>query len=289
LISTLYRALLIIMLVSIAGCSTYSEWDKETAGGRYTVRQDFAPDTPPDVSNVPDASPVNLPYSRGGNRSTYEVWGKQYSVLSSHVGYTAEGTASWYGLKFHGHKTSNGEIYDIYKMSAAHKSLPIPSFAKVTNLDNGKSVIVRVNDRGPFHDNRLIDLSYAAAARLDILKRGTGRVRVEGIDATTYFKRSNVANTPVVKFPLDAKKPAVDVSGGYLQVAAFSNEKSALAVQAKLAQIEGVETTIQKLERADLTLHRVVVGPLSAGISPEILIERIESLGYSKPILIKSP
>lgn len=283
----LKKTFLVTSLVAIAGCSTLSELDKETAGGRYTVRQDFAPETPIDVSMVPDATPIDIPYSRGGNRSTYEVWGKKYSVLSSHVGYSAEGTASWYGLKFHGHKTSNGEIYDIYKMSAAHKSLPIPSFAKVTNLDNGKSVIVRVNDRGPFHDDRLIDLSYAAASRLDIIKRGTGRVHVEGIDATSFAKHLNVEIAPIQAEPQVAKAPIV--SAGYLQVGAFSNEKSALAVQAKLAELDGVETTIEKLKRADLTLHRVVVGPLSAGISPEILIERIESLGYSKPILIKSP
>jgi rare lipoprotein A len=172
-------------------------------------------------------------------------------------------------------------------MSAAHKSLPIPSFAKVTNLDNGKSVIVRVNDRGPFHDDRLIDLSYAAASRLDILQRGTGRVRVEGIDATGFAEHSNVDNTPAKLSSSLVDAPAIS-TGSYLQIGAFSNENSALAVQAKLAELEGVETTIQKLERADLTLHRVVVGPLSAGISPEILIERIESLGYSKPILIKS-
>ena len=287
MISTLHKALLVTTLVAMTGCSTLSDWEKETAGGRYTVRQDFAPETPPDVSTVPDATPVDIPYSRGGNRSTYEVWGKQYSVLNTHVGYSAEGTASWYGLKFHGHKTSNGEIYDIYKMSAAHKSLPIPSFAKVTNLDNGKSVVVRVNDRGPFHDDRLIDLSYAAASRLDILQRGTGRVRVEGIDATTFAHHSSVDTTPAKPSPSLVDAPAIS-TGNYLQIGAFSNENSALAVQAKLAELGGVETTIQKLERADLTLHRVVVGPLSAGISPEILIERIESLGYSKPILIKS-
>src|SRR5690554_5341368 len=96
-------------------------------------------------------------------------------------GYVQKGTASWYGKKFHGHKTSNGEVYDMYKMTAAHKSLPLPSFARVTNLDNGRSVVVRVNDRGPFHDGRVIDLSYAAAVKLDIHRAGTGRVEVRGL------------------------------------------------------------------------------------------------------------
>jgi rare lipoprotein A (peptidoglycan hydrolase) len=138
------------------------------------MKQDKAPVNPPDVSNVPDAVPVDVAYSRGGNKPEYQVWGKTYRVLDTHIGYKEQGIASWYGLKFHGHKTSNGEIYDIYKMSAAHKSLPIPSYARVTNLDNGKSVIVRVNDRGPFHEDRLIDLSYSAASRLEITQKERG-------------------------------------------------------------------------------------------------------------------
>lgn len=155
---------------------------RATAGGRYAMSGDAYPETPPDVSQVPDAVPRDEPRSRAGNRSTYEVWGKTYRVLDDPSGYQREGTASWYGQKFHGYATSNGEIYDMYKMTAAHKSLPLPTFARVTNLDNGRSVIVRVNDRGPFHDDREIDLSYAAAARLDILDHGTGRVRVSVID-----------------------------------------------------------------------------------------------------------
>ncbi|WP_240184230.1 MULTISPECIES: septal ring lytic transglycosylase RlpA family protein [unclassified Halomonas] len=155
---------------------------RATAGGRYAMSGDAYPETPPDVSQVPDAVPRDEPRSRAGNRSTYEVWGKTYHVLDDPSGYQREGTASWYGQKFHGYATSNGEIYDMYKMTAAHKSLPLPTFARVTNLDNGRSVIVRVNDRGPFHDDREIDLSYAAAARLDILDHGTGRVRVSVID-----------------------------------------------------------------------------------------------------------
>ena len=143
--------------------------------------KDKLPDTVKDVSDVQDAVPVLEEYSKGGNKSVYEVWGKRYLVLASHVGYDDTGYASWYGEKFHGHKTSNGEIYDMYAMSAAHKHLPIPSYAKVTNLENGKTVIVRVNDRGPFHDGRIIDLSYAAAYKLDMLKKGTARVRVQGI------------------------------------------------------------------------------------------------------------
>ncbi|GHC25583.1 septal ring lytic transglycosylase RlpA family protein [Aidingimonas halophila] len=154
----------------------------DTATGRYSRSEDAYPDLPPDVSDVPNAEPRVEPRSRRGNTTPYEVLGKQYYVLDDAQGYENRGTASWYGEKFHGYTTSNGEIYDMYKMTAAHKSLPLPSYARVTNVDNGRSVIVKVNDRGPFHDDREIDLSYAAAARLEILGEGTGRVRVEVID-----------------------------------------------------------------------------------------------------------
>ena len=285
-----FKWLVSAIFLGLVGCSSAPEYDRETAGGRYTVRQDFAPDNPPDVSRVPDAVPEDIAYSRGGNRSTYEVWGKQYSVLPSHIGYKAEGTASWYGLKFHGHKTSNGEIYDIYKMSAAHKSLPIPSFARVTNLDNGQSVVVRVNDRGPFHDDRLIDLSYSAAARLDILKRGTGRVRVEAIDA----RNMSAANTPSIDtVPVQnvGEKPAprsATPQGRYLQIGAFGNENSARLVQARLSEVNGLSAKVVAIKRGDTTLHRVVVGPLADSLSPEPLIQKIEALGYSSPLLINS-
>ncbi len=155
---------------------------------------DAYPEEPPDVSRVPDAVPRHEPHSRGGNRSSYEVWGKTYHVLPDASGYAKQGTASWYGEKFHGYATSNGEIYDMYKMSAAHRSLPLPTFARVTSLDNGRSVIVRVNDRGPFHSDREIDLSYAAAARLDILDNGTGRVRVEAIDVDRWLAENGGSN-----------------------------------------------------------------------------------------------
>jgi rare lipoprotein A len=159
----------------------------DSGGGRYAMSGDAYPMDPPDVSRIPDAVPRVEPPSRGGNRPTYEVWGKTYRVLPDASGYARQGTASWYGEKFHGYATSNGEIYDMYKMTAAHRSLPLPSYVRVTSQENGRSVIVRVNDRGPFHNDREIDLSYAAAARLDILDHGTGRVKVEAIDVEQWL------------------------------------------------------------------------------------------------------
>ncbi|NRP28644.1 RlpA-like protein precursor [Marinobacterium sp. xm-a-121] len=282
------KSIVALFALALVGCSSTPTYDRETAGGRYKVRKDFAPDNPPDVSNVADAVPVDIPYSRGGNRSTYEVWGKSYNVLPSHIGYRAEGIASWYGLKFHGHKTSNGEIYDIYKMSAAHKSLPIPSFAKVTNLDNGKSVIVRVNDRGPFHENRLIDLSYSAAARLEILKQGTGRVRVEAIDARSHADTTEtVEKTPQPVASLQQPKP--DDTGAFLQVGSFGKESSALSVQRRLSAMDGVQAVIKRVRQGDVEFHRVLVGPLTDTLSIDSMVQSLESMGYSSPLLIKSP
>lgn len=179
-------SLSLLLLALLAGCA--GGGGSQGVGGRYAMDQDAYPDTPKDVANVPDAVPRVEPRSRSGNRSTYTVWGKTYHVLDDPAGYEAEGLASWYGVKFQGYDTANGETYDMYKMSAAHRSLPLPTYARVTNLDNGRKVIVRVNDRGPFHSERLIDLSYAAAARLGILKGGTGRVRVEAIDPVAWAR-----------------------------------------------------------------------------------------------------
>lgn len=178
-----------------------------TAGGLYKPGvPDSTPDHVPDVDAIPEPEVTREPRSTVGNRPTYTVLGKKYKVIDNPKGYVERGTASYYGQKFHGRRTSNLEVYDMYAFSAAHKTLPLPSFARVTNLDSGKSVVVRVNDRGPFHDGRLIDLSYAAAVKLGITQRGTGRVEVRalmpGDDAPTY------AAEPASPVAAPAAKPA---------------------------------------------------------------------------------
>lgn len=153
------------------------------AGGLFRPGEaDTVPDEIPDVDAIPEPEVRAEPRARTGNRD-YAVLGTKYRVLDDHAGYAEEGGASYYGRKFHGRRTSSGEVYDMYTFTAAHKSLPLPSFARVTNLDNGKSVVVRVNDRGPFHKGRIIDLSYAAAVKLGYRDRGTARVRVEALSA----------------------------------------------------------------------------------------------------------
>jgi rare lipoprotein A len=153
-----------------------------TAGGLYAPGvADSAPTGDIDVSLIPEPEVTAEPRSRYGNRSTYSVLGKKYHVLDNAQGYVEQGLASYYGNKFHGRRTSNMEVYDMYAFTAAHKTLPLPSFARVTNLDTGQSVVVRVNDRGPFHKGRIIDLSYAAAVKLGITRAGTGRVEVRAL------------------------------------------------------------------------------------------------------------
>ncbi|NUS39262.1 MAG: septal ring lytic transglycosylase RlpA family protein, partial [Lysobacter sp.] len=156
-----------------------------TPGGLYAPEiQDSVPATAiTDVDQIPEPDVVDLPHSPYGNRSPYSVLGKRYTVLDDAHGYEETGYASYYGQKFHGRRTSNLEVYDMYAFTAAHRTLPLPSFARVTNLDNGRSVVVRINDRGPFHDGRLIDLSYAAAVKLGVYPHGTAHVRVHGLIA----------------------------------------------------------------------------------------------------------
>ena len=248
------------------------------SGERYAMTGDAYPVAPPDVSTVPDAEPRIEAPSRAGNRSTYEVWGETYHVLPDSRGYARQGTASWYGEKFHGYATSNGEIYDMYKMSAAHRSLPLPTFARVTSLNNGRSVIVRVNDRGPFHSDREIDLSYAAAARLGILDNGTGPVRVEAIDPAQWLAERGRGGSatpsqtapaaPVVaaRTPAPSARPAAAAapepgSGDaiYLQIAALGSAEGAQQLQQRLSG--ELPHGVRVKSHADV--HRVQVGPVS--------------------------
>lgn len=173
----------LLLALFLTGCSTVSGPSGEEGGPFAGRSPDGGPSNPPDLSQVPDAVPRDEPRARYGNPARYEVFGQTYYVKDSAEGYDQEGIASWYGTKFHGRRTSSGEPYDMYAMTAAHRSLPLPTYAEVTNLDNGKRVVVRINDRGPFVDNRIIDLSYAAATRLDMVDAGTAPVRVRTVTA----------------------------------------------------------------------------------------------------------
>ena len=166
------RVLPIILLLLLAGCSS------TPSDERYDLADDVAPETSPTLDHIEDAQPRYESKSLSGNKD-YTLRGQAYKIVEGNSEFSETGYASWYGQKFHGHRTSNGEIYDMYSMTAAHKTLPLPSYIKVTNTNNGKTAIVRVNDRGPFHEGRIIDLSMAAAAKLDVIKHGTAPVEIE--------------------------------------------------------------------------------------------------------------
>jgi rare lipoprotein A len=286
-----------------------------TGSGRYAMSGDAYPLEPPDVTKVPDAEPRIEQPSRAGNRSSYEVWGKTYQVLPDATGYEKRGTASWYGEKFHGYATSNGEIYDMYKMSAAHRSLPLPTFARVTNLDNGRSVIVRVNDRGPFHSDREIDLSYAAAARLGFLDNGTGSVKVEAINPEQWLAehgrgagsappQPRVAEAPRVAEnaslpvpPTASATSAADPSpqaqtaqppnegGGdavYLQIAALGNPEGAQQLQQRL---QGEQPHAVRIMN-DADVYRVQVGPIAPGQEPQAR-ETLRQAGFPQVFVVR--
>jgi len=222
------------------------------------------PTAPADVANIPDPVPRAEPRSSRGNPAFYDVLGKRYFVLTSPDGYLERGVASWYGPGFHAAATSNGERYDMYAMTAAHKTLPLPAYVQVTNLRNGRSIVVRVNDRGPFKDGRIIDLSYTAASKLDMLREGTTFVEVRAL-------------TPGQTAPsAPAVPPAL-----YVQAGAFSSEANASRLLEQLRQ-KGVERSFVRQDQlAGRTLYRVRVGPIPSVGEFDRVVARLRSLGLA--------
>lgn len=288
-------ALLFLLALLLAACAS-SPPDSGKASGnksdsRYTIDQDTGPTGAYDISNLQDAVPTAEPYSRGGNRSTYTVWGKSYNVMASNQGYEATGIASWYGAKFHGHKTSNGETYDMYKMSAAHRSLPLPSFVQVTNLANNRQVIVRVNDRGPFHSDRIIDLSYAAAKKLGYKDQGTARVSIAAITVKADGSWT-AAGSPLMA---QAARNAKDAGGAneivgespraYVQVGAFRSATAASSFQQQLKGITDAPVTVTGGGDGS-GWHRVQVGPFGDRSQAETERNRIQAQQIGQPIIV---
>lgn len=269
------------LLLLLAACASSTPAPSPNAG-RYQISQDRAPTRALDPAQIEDVVPTPINRTMAGNRSPYEVLGKSYRVMATEEGYFERGVASWYGEKFHGHKTSNGEVFDMYQLSAAHKSLPIPSFLRVTNLDNNRSVIVRVNDRGPFHGDRLIDLSYAAAVKLGYADRGTARVELEAIVARGDSPRSTAK--PVTL----ARVGDRGASAQYLQVGAYSTSASAREVAATLNGLTSRQVRIEQLSTgAGRRLHRVRIGPLSDPNEIDALRQRIASAQLGSPYLVR--
>jgi len=185
------------------------------SGGLYAPHiRDSGPEVPPDVSGLPEPVPRSEPLARYGNRPTYSVLGRSYRVMTDPRGYRERGTASWYGTKFHGRPTSSFEPYDMYQFTAAHKTLPLPTFVRVTHLGNGRSIVVRVNDRGPFHGDRIIDLSYAAAVKLGMHIKGTAEVEVVS-DCSSPPPAHAATKKDKTNSPARRTKPSFDIAPTY--------------------------------------------------------------------------
>ncbi len=254
---------LLLAVVLLVSCSTEPPKVEEPPDGPST--------TDIKAKDVTDAVPVAEPLARYGNHSPYEVFGKKYYVMKTSEGYHEKGIASWYGSKFHGRRTSSGEPYDMHLATAAHKTLPLPAYAEVTNLDNGKKVIVKINDRGPFKHGRLIDMSYGAALRLGMTGTGTARVDVRVIDVSEA--------KPAVTYTAANESRPADGAGTWLQAGAYGKR-------------EGAEQLAGRLQRASINpvsihdagdLFRVWLGPYGSTSEVESVISRAIELGFERP------
>lgn len=239
--------------------------------------RDAAPTKKVDVSRIPNAVPKNEPKSRYGNPESYVVFGKRYYTMESSVGFVEKGIASWYGTKFHGRRTSSGETYDMYAMTAAHKNLPLPTYVKVTNLKNGKHIIVKVNDRGPFHENRIIDLSYTAAIKLDIVKNGTGLVEVQAIQPGEPVLQNSKSTTPV-----KTVSSYNDELGFYIQVGSFGELANAEKMRQKIEPLGEQLVKISQTTVIGKTLYRVRIGPITDIDIADSITNQLENYGVTE-------
>jgi rare lipoprotein A len=265
----------IAITLAVAGCSNSPTVTGKPAapaksaksGGYYL---DDGPDAspPPNLDAIPDAMPRAEPLHRYANRP-YDVLGSSYVPQTERRAHSEEGVASWYGKRFHGRKTASGEPYDMYAMTAAHPTLPIPSYVRVTSLANGKSVVVRINDRGPFHSKRIIDLSYVAAHKLGYVGNGSTRVRVESLDPAAY----------------DTTGEAIQ-QGIYLQVGAFSRSENAQQLLARLARELELDTSQSRVV-LNGKLHRVQLGPYPSDDAARAERNRVQERLALNAILVR--
>lgn len=243
------------IVVVLSACTFGVPIGDRTAGGQ--------------IGNIPHTSKSN-----SGNPSSYVVAGKRYYVLDSAGGFKQRGIASWYGKKFHGRKTSNGETYNMYAMTAAHKTLPIPVYVRVKNLSNGRSVVVKVNDRGPFIEGRIIDLSYSAAQKLDIIGTGTARVEISTLAPGQSQSASVVRTIPL------ADRVAEDIPL-FIQIGSFGQEYNALNLLRDLQDLNEQSASISELATDNGLFYRVRVGPLYDIEEANAVIRRLKGKGYT--------
>jgi peptidoglycan lytic transglycosylase len=269
----------LVLLLGLTACSTMPE--KSTT--ITTTLQDGPPPFPVMVAQIQNASPKYEPKSTYGNPAVYEIQGKRYYVMDSAKGYSKIGMASWYGTKFHGKLTANHEHYDMLAMTAASPTLPLPTYVRVTNLENGRQVVVKVNDRGPFCEDRIMDLSYAAAKKLGYAEKGTAKVKVEAI----IFEEPNKApgKTPLMLADNNLRPPAERKL--YVQVGAFQQIHTAQQVKAKVTHLTHQSARIETVNLNDKTLYRVQVGPLQ-DLQKSTVVNQLLQQGYSHLVAVFS-
>jgi rare lipoprotein A len=260
----------LLLIVLLAGCAARPVGDGAPRGGSQVPR-----DLPPDP--VPRAEAR----SRYGNGPIYEVYGQPYQVLPSSYGYSERGVASWYGKKFHGRLTSSQEPYDMHALTAAHKTLPLPTYVEVRNLRNDKSVVVKVNDRGPFVDNRIIDLSYAAARRLDMVNDGTSLVEITAIS----YDPAPPAATQSAAVVARAESPAAS-HRVFVQVGAFGEQGNAER-RFQLLQDSGIDDAFVHRDAShEPLLYRVRIGPIADVQRYDTLVAQLHKLGIADSHLV---
>lgn len=317
--SHMTRAVLLLLAFFLTACVSTtpprSSPPATASGSRYEMQNDSPLLEPIDLSQVKPVVPRAERRTLAGNKSPYTINGRTYRVMENEAGYTDTGFASWYGRKFQGHLTANGEIYDMFQLTAAHTTMPIPSYIRVTNLDNGKSIIARVNDRGPFHEGRIVDMSYAGAVMLGYADKGTARVRVEAVLAGEELRgdvipASAVSTAPSVPAAAAAESAAVmshatdslesviterqlideDRGSEFLQVGAFASEDSARSLVSRLARLTELPVFIYSESNNSGLLHKVRIGPLvDANSAIQELINSVQAQQLGTPFRVRVP
>jgi rare lipoprotein A len=265
MVGRLGRLINVLFLILAGGCALVVE----QAGG--------PPPEDIDVAGLPDAVPRAEPLSKYGNPDSYVVNGRRYHTLKSSDGFVERGIASWYGSKFHGRRTSSGEAYDMYKMTAAHPRLPLPTYVEVENVENGRRAVVKVNDRGPFHQNRVIDLSYAAAKKLGIAERGTGLVEIRAISAG-----ERISPEPEVRIAAKGSAPM----RFYLQVGAFGERRNAERMRDRVKSVVDRLTQVHPGIYDGATVYRVRIGPISDVDVADRIVNALSGIGVTEHFVV---
>jgi rare lipoprotein A len=286
MIKTLYVLILISILT---GCASAPSFKKETAaipsnkGGGYYLDDGPGDNPPENIDAIPDATPKVEPFYARANQP-YIALDNKYTPMTSFFPYKEKGIASWYGKRYHGKKTSVGEYYDMYGMTGAHTTLPIPCYVRVTNTENGKNVIVRINDRGPFKKDRIIDLSFAAAYKLRLSDKGSGPVEVELIDPRQFSALKKIPDAmtekikekEVIASQTKASEAVITSEPLYIQAGAFKNEKNADLLLKQLSEI-GLENTPPFKKQFSEDLFHVVIGPFNSKDEANNIADLIKS------------